>query len=291
MTGWSLYCTEKPGATGEIRTPDLLITSQPLNRAKLRWPGVASRRAKSVYPAMRCGGVRLTEMFRSLQGEGTRSGLPTVFVRFTGCDLRCTWCDTAYAFDGGTEVALDRAVTLVGHLAAGGAPRRLDEVALAELTPPAHTRAPLVREVCLTGGEPLLQPESLALADALLAGGYRLSVETSGSHDVGAWVARDLLVSLDVKCPGSGMAERNRWENLALLRDTDQVKLVLAQRDDLAWARAALEAHPTAAPVVLTPVDGVALRWLADALVHEPWPEARLLPQLHKLLWGAAAGV
>jgi len=228
-------------------------------------------------------------MFRLLQGEGLRSGLPTVFVRFTGCDLRCTWCDTAYAFDGGAKVALDRTMALVGHLAAGHAPRRLDEAALAELSPQAG--APLMREVCLTGGEPLLQPESLALADALLAQGYRVSVETNGNHDVGAWIARDVLVSLDIKCPGSGMAERNRWENLALLRATDQVKLVLAQRDDLAWARATLAAHPTAAPVVLTPVDGVALRWLADALVREPWPDARLLPQLHKLVWGAAAGV
>lgn len=247
--------------------------------------------------------LRLTEVFASLQGEGLLTGRPTIFVRLTGCNLRCVWCDTNYSFQGGVEFTLDEALALIVEGAARGGRWRLDEPGLAGWRPsPSSPEAARLKEVCLTGGEPLLQLEPLlALAEKLLGLGFHLSVETGGSLDIAPLVEREgLLVSLDLKCPGSKMEAKNRFENLALLRPTDQLKCVVADEQDIKWAAKQIVRYQPASHLIFTPVGGLQLDWLAELvlgpLISDWLPPAlagrvRLLPQLHKLLWGAEPGV
>jgi 7-carboxy-7-deazaguanine synthase len=211
--------------------------------------------------------LRVNEIFHSIQGESTHAGRPCVFVRLTGCNLRCTWCDTAYAFHEGVS-------RTVGEV--------LDEV--------AAYGCGLVE---VTGGEPLLQPEAVELMSALLARGHEVLLETGGSlpiEDVPEGVRR----IVDVKCPGSGEAHRNRWENLDALRPGDEVKFVVASREDYAFARDAVRRRDLAArvPVLLSPVHGALEPALLAAWVLEDRLPVRVQLQLHKLLWpGVPRGV
>jgi 7-carboxy-7-deazaguanine synthase len=207
--------------------------------------------------------LRINEIFHSIQGESTHAGRPCVFVRLTGCNLRCRWCDTAYAFHEGVSRSVADVVREVGAFGC-----RLVEV---------------------TGGEPLLQQDAIALMEALLLRGHEVLLETGGSLPIDG-VPAGVRRILDVKCPGSGEAERNHWQNLDLLRAGDEVKFVLAGRDDYRFAVEVVRRHALDArvPVLLSPVhgelDGADLaRWvLQDGL------EVRVQVQLHKVLWPAA---
>ena len=209
--------------------------------------------------------LKITEVFLSLQGESRSVGWPTVFIRLTGCPLRCTYCDTAYAFHGGEWRSI---------------PELVDEA-----------RAHGVRHVCVTGGEPLAQKRCLVLLGALCDAGFEVSLETSGALDVGAVDPRVSRV-LDLKTPGSGELARNRWENLALLTPRDQVKFVLRDRADYDWAKRIVAEHALAArcEVLFSPSFGeLSPRELADWIVADRLP-VRFQLQLHKLLWGDEPG-
>ena len=209
--------------------------------------------------------LRITEIFYSLQGEASRVGLPTVFVRLTGCPLRCSWCDTTYSFTGG------EAATIASVLA---------EVA----------KYP-ARQVCVTGGEPLSQKECLPLLVALCDAGYDVSLETSGALDVSAVDPRVSRI-MDLKAPDSGEVGRNRLANLAHLTPRDEVKIVIASRGDYDWAKAQLDEHALAdkCPVLFSPVAGqLEPRQLAEWILADGLP-VRFQVQLHKILWGNMQG-
>lgn len=210
--------------------------------------------------------LRITEIFHSLQGETRTAGLPTVFVRLTGCPLRCQYCDTAYAFSGGEPLTLDAIM--------------------------ARVAAYQPRYVCVTGGEPLAQPGCIALLQRLCDAGYEVSLETSGALDVSA-VDRRVSKVLDLKTPGSAEVQRNRYENLDWLTPNDQVKFVICSRDDYDWAVSKMIQYRLASragEVLFSPsyqqVDG---RALADWMVADNLP-ARLQLQLHKILWNDQPG-
>ena len=209
--------------------------------------------------------LRITEIFASVQGESSRVGLPTVFVRLTGCPLRCTWCDTAYAFTGGST-------------------RTLDDI-LAEVA--RHG----LRHVCVTGGEPLAQKGCLALLTALCDAGYDVSLETSGALDIAEVDARVARI-VDLKAPGSGEVDKNRYENIPMLRASDEVKIVLADAADYDWARAQIATHALdqRCSVLLSPVAGALdPAELAEWVVRDRLP-VRFQLQLHKILWNDARG-
>jgi 7-carboxy-7-deazaguanine synthase len=212
--------------------------------------------------------MRVTEIFLSIQGESSRAGLPCVFVRTTGCHLRCVWCDTDYAFYGGRDMSVDEIVAEVGRIGRG------------------------CRLVELTGGEPLLQKEIGRLAEALLGRGYTVLCETSGTLDVGVLPSAVVKI-MDIKCPGSGESKRNLWENLAKLGPEDEIKFVIRDRADYEWALAVIEERDLAERKLLfAPVwDELDLRTLAEWMLEDNVP-ARLQPQLHKYIWSPdAAGV
>ncbi len=209
--------------------------------------------------------VRLSEIFFSLQGEAARSGLPTVFVRLTGCPLRCTWCDTEYAFTGGTTT-------------------RIEDI-LAEVA-----RFP-TRYVCVTGGEPLAQKTCLPLLTALCDAGYDVCLETSGALDITPVDPRVARI-MDLKAPASGESSKNLLSNIDDLRPTDEVKIVLASRADYDWAKEMINTHGlcTRCDVVLSPVAGQLnptelAQWILDDGLA-----VRFQIQLHKLLWSDARG-
>lgn len=209
--------------------------------------------------------LKVTELFLSLQGETSLAGWPTVFIRLTGCPLRCQYCDTAYAFHGGGW-------------------RTIDELL-------AETKSCGVRHVCVTGGEPLAQKACLELLARLCDAGYIVSLETSGAIDI-AGVDPRVLRILDLKTPGSGEVERNLWSNLELLSPQDQVKFVICDRADYDWARSIVERHGLASrlTVLFSPShEQVPARDLADWIVADRAP-VRLQVQLHKYLWGNERG-
>lgn len=209
--------------------------------------------------------LRLTEIFASVQGESTRVGLPTVFVRLTGCPLRCTWCDTAYAFQGGEYRTIEAVLAEVG----------------------GHG----LHHVCVTGGEPLAQKACLPLLAALCDAGHSVSLETSGALDIAAVDPRVSRI-MDLKAPGSGEAAKNRLDNIALLTAHDEVKIVLADEADYRWACEMLAAHDIArrCTVLLSPVAGsLDPATLAEWIVRDRLP-VRFQLQLHKVLWNDARG-
>jgi len=211
------------------------------------------------------GTLRITEIFHSIQGESSRVGLPTVFVRLTGCPLRCVWCDTDYAFSGGETTGIADVV------------RRVTEYRCAT--------------VCVTGGEPLAQKNCLPLLTALCDAGLSVSLETSGALDIGGVDPRVSRI-VDLKAPGSGESARNRWENLDLLTGRDELKFVLASREDYDWAVTTCRGRKLAerCPVLFSPVQGrLDPAQLAQWILDDRLP-VRFQLQLHKLLWGNAKG-
>jgi 7-carboxy-7-deazaguanine synthase len=209
--------------------------------------------------------LKITEIFFSIQGEASFSGWPTVFVRLTGCPLRCQYCDTAYAFTGGEW-------------------RTFDEIE-------AEIRGHGTRYVCVTGGEPLAQPRCASLLAALCDAGFDVSLETSGAFDIAPVDTRVCRV-VDVKTPGSRESHRNRWENLALLTSRDALKFVICDRADYEWSKAVLAERVRRAPcpVFFSPsYTEVAARALAEWILEDRLP-VRLQLQLHKVLWGDVPG-
>ena len=225
----------------------------------------------------------ITEIFKSIQGEGTRAGLPCIFVRLTGCNLRCTWCDTAYAFAGGQKTTVAEVLARVDELA-GRRGRR----------PGSPAAIPLVE---LTGGEPLLQEEVYPLAEGLLAAGYTVMIETSGERFIGK-LPREVLKIVDVKCPDSGEADTFEMRNLAALAENDEVKFVLSTRRDYEFARDFTRDHDLprrVRQVLFSPVfddpagkwQGLEPRQLVEWILEDELP-VRLGLQLHKFIWHPA---
>lgn len=209
--------------------------------------------------------LRVNEIFLSIQGESTHAGRPCVFVRLTGCNLRCAWCDTEYAFYDGRQMEVRDIVDQVRGYGCD-----LVEV---------------------TGGEPLLQKGIYALFDALLAQGWTVMVETSGERDLSR-VDRRVIKIMDLKCPGSGESERNRWSNLESLTPRDEVKFVIADRADYEWARGVTRDHDLAAQVnavLMSPVfGGLEPARLAAWILEDRLP-VRMQLQLHKFVWSPTA--
>jgi 7-carboxy-7-deazaguanine synthase len=204
--------------------------------------------------------MRITEIYSSIQGETQYAGLPCTLVRTTGCDLRCGYCDSAFAFHGGTDMSVDDVVREVERLG-----------------------APLV---LLTGGEPMLQRDLPALAQHLLDGGFKVMIETSGAHPLDALPPAVVRV-VDVKTPGSREAHRMRWDLLRALRPYDAVKFVLVDESDYAWAKGVIEEHALGgrAEILLSPVHGkLDPRTLVEWMLRDRVP-ARLNVQLHKYIW------
>ena len=271
----------------------------------------------------------VTEIFRSIQGEGTRAGLPCVFVRLTGCNLRCVWCDTAYAFQGGEKKTIEQVVGEVRALAAASSSRCHPEPAAAGEgsavscrpadSSPRQSRSfgtpgsgmtvlePPVRAIELveiTGGEPLLQPEAVSLASQLLAEGYTVMIETSGERFVGqaSGLPKEVIKIVDVKCPDSGEYGKFEMRNLDAVDSKDEIKFVVASRRDFEFARDFTREHRLAErvrQVIFSPVHadpggkwpGLEPRELAEWILAEGLP-VRLGLQLHKFIWpGVERGV
>lgn len=214
---------------------------------------------------MSASALRITEIFYSLQGETSRAGWPTVFIRLTGCPLRCGYCDSEYAFHGGISMEIDEILAAVKQYNC--------------------------QVVCVTGGEPLAQKHCLTLLGALCDGGYSVSLETSGAlpiDDVDSRVSR----IVDVKTPGSGEVDKNHWPNLSLLTANDELKFVICHEADYLWARTlVMENHLyQRCPVLFSPVvGGYSAAELADRVLADRLP-VRFQMQLHKVLWGNVAG-
>jgi len=207
----------------------------------------------------------VNEVFLSIQGEGRTMGLPTVFVRLSGCNLECKWCDTRYASEGGVELSVEEVVSSV--------------------------KCFKVRHVCLTGGEPLCHIESPSLISRLLEEGKHVTLETNGSLPLeGLPEHPDLLISMDYKCPSSGEEDRMRVKNLELLGHKDQLKFVVADQQDLDTAEKVLLRYEPDCPAIFTPVGGLTLEPVVK-FVLDRGLEVRVLPQLHKIIWGDRRGV
>jgi len=218
----------------------------------------------------------ITEIFKSIQGEGTRAGLPCVFVRLTGCNLRCTWCDTAYAFHGGKKMSVDEVMARVGELAG------------------SNKTVPLVE---LTGGEPLLQEEIYPLAERLVAAGYTVMIETSGEKFVGR-LPREVIKIVDVKCPDSGEADTFEMKNLEAVSENDEIKFVISSRRDYEFAREFTRRHnldEKVKQVLFSPVfddpegkwKGLEPRQLVEWMLEDGL-QVRMGLQLHKFVWHPA---
>lgn len=209
--------------------------------------------------------LRISEIFYSLQGETSRVGLPTVFVRLTGCPLRCHYCDTTYAFSGGQAMTLHAILEQVASFP--------------------------TRYVTVTGGEPLAQKASLSLMRALCDAGYLVSLETSGALDISSVDERVMRV-VDIKTPASGEQEKNRWENLAHLKADDEIKFVLCDEADYEWAKQVMQQHDMVSKceVLFSPAQGqLSPTDLADWILRDRL-QVRMQLQLHKILWGNVAG-
>lgn len=209
--------------------------------------------------------LRIHEIFFSLQGESSRVGLPTVFVRLTGCPLRCGYCDTEYAFHGGASQSFEQILQQVAQYQS--------------------------QYVCVTGGEPLAQKPCLELLKLLCDAGYSVSIETSGAMDI-SQVDQRVSVIMDIKTPGSGEVSKNLWSNIDCLQAKDEVKFVLADRADYDWAKQVLTEHgiTKVCPVLLSPVySTLNPSELADWVLQDKLP-VRMQVQLHKILWGETPG-
>ena len=207
--------------------------------------------------------LNITEIFYSLQGEAREVGIPTVFIRLTGCPLRCNYCDTAYAFKGNNPQSIDQIIEEISKYN--------------------------TRYICVTGGEPMAQSNCLALLDILIKKNYKVSMETSGSIDISK-VNKDVSIVMDLKTPSSTEQHQNRYENVSLLKGKDQLKFVIASRPDFDWCCSILEKYEILSDILFSPVyESLEPRQLADWILDEQL-NVRLQVQLHKVLWGDEKG-
>jgi len=209
--------------------------------------------------------MKVNEMFKSIQGEGIYIGVPMFFIRLTGCNLRCEWCDTQYAFYEGEEMSINSIVKSVEDSG--------------------------LKWVCITGGEPLLQEDVYKLIDTLIRKGYKILLETNGSILIDKLPTEDnLVISLDIKTPSSKMEKAMRFANLDYLGPKDFVKFVIMDEKDFEYAKKIIEEYEIDKEIVFQPVGGTNLKWLAERVVEEGL-NVRVLPQLHKIIWGNKRGV
>ncbi|UCG70648.1 MAG: radical SAM protein [Thermoplasmata archaeon] len=209
--------------------------------------------------------MKINEIFYSIQGEGILIGIPTIFIRTTGCNLRCNWCDTKYAYEEGEELTIE-------------------EIIAKEKEYPATN-------ICLTGGEPLLQNETPALIQRLSEEDYFICLETNGSKSVQELPCLDsLLISLDVKCPSSGMQDKIDKSNIELLGPNDQLKFIISDKEDYEYAKNVMREQEPNCTVIMTRVGGIELSELAEWVLKDGL-NVLVLPQLHKLIWGDKRGV
>ncbi len=206
--------------------------------------------------------MEITEILYSLQGEGKCIGRPTTFIRTAGCNMRCEWCDTDYAWARGTKMDIPEVMNRVAEY-------------------PSH-------RYCVTGGEPLLQDDLMDLVERLQELG-EVSLETNGSLDIEPFLSTQAMISMDYKVPSSGMTSKVRKENVNLLREKDQLKFVIANIDDYDFALKVIEENDIHAELVFQPEGGTHLKMLADRVVKDG-VDVRVLPQLHKLIWGEEKG-
>jgi len=214
--------------------------------------------------------MKVCEIFYSIQGEGELAGYPTIFIRLTGCNLRCRYCDTEYAFYEGKEMGIDDIIERIKGYRS--------------------------RYVCITGGEPLLQREVLDLMETLLEDGYLVSLETNGSmslEDVCMRLGKygdSFIISMDIKCPSSGMSERMRLENIDLLRENDQLKFVVLDEDDYNYAKDIISRYRPRCKIIIQPVWGTDVRKIAELMLKDGL-QARLSLQIHKIIWRDRRGI
>lgn len=213
--------------------------------------------------------MKVSEIFFSIQGEGIHIGLPTVFLRLFACDLRCSWCDTMYAVEG-TDFREMETGEVLGKILEYGCSR-----------------------VCITGGEPLIQREAVEeVTEFLLERGFVVVLETSGNKKPPAIFSHpNSVVSMDCKCPGSGMAGRMDFSLYDALGKKDQLKFVIADKEDYEYARGVLEQRRIRASIIFQPVYGTKADWIADSVLRDGMGDVRVLPQIHKIFWGEKRGV
>jgi len=204
--------------------------------------------------------LKIYSIFKSLQGEGLTMGAPTVFIRTSGCPLRCTYCDTPQAFEKGEQMTVDAITAKVAKLKC--------------------------RHVCLTGGEPMAQKDALKLIEQLLDEDYHLVLETNGAMPLDDLpCVENMTISMDIKCPSSGESGKMLFDNVELLGPTDQLKFVISDDRDYRYARETIEKHAPKCVVIFTPVGGTELKELAEKVLKDGL-DVRVLPQLHKFIWG-----
>ncbi len=205
--------------------------------------------------------MKVNEIFKGIQGETSYAGIPFLFVRTTGCNLRCRWCDTTYAYDEGEDYSIDEIIKVLGKYDC--------------------------RNVVITGGEPLLQEETPLLAEHLIHNGYKVLVETNGSMDISG-LHPEVIKILDMKCPGSGMTENILWDNLKVLSSGDEIKFIVADYNDYAWAKSVIASYnlPEICTVLIAPVfSRLDPKQVAEWIINDNL-NVRLQLQLHKYIWG-----
>ncbi len=209
--------------------------------------------------------MKINEIFYSIQGEGRWIGLPNIFIRTTSCNLRCSFCDTKYAYDDGKEMSVEEIVNIIGKYPC--------------------------QYVCITGGEPLLQNEILDLINAILKRNYKISLETNGSMNIENIAnKKSLMVSLDIKCPSSNMHEKMVLENISKLSERDQLKIIIQNKSDYNYAKKIIQKYEPICHVFFQPVWGTNQKDLAGWILHDGL-NVKLGLQIHKIIWGNRKGV
>jgi len=203
--------------------------------------------------------MKINEIFYSLQGEGKWTGLPNIFIRTAGCNLRCAFCDTKYAYDNGKEMGLDEILNQISKYPC--------------------------KYICLTGGEPLLQEEIFRLIELLLKNNSQLCIETNGSINIKGLSKRLIMISLDIKCPSSNMYKRNNFTNITLLRKDDQLKFVIKDKKDYNYAKGIVKKYKPKCMVFFQPVWGTNINKIANWIISDGL-DIKLGLQIHKILWG-----